>query len=64
MPPIIIKKEMDAIDSGNESEDEPMSTETLEEIRDSSKSHTNVNMIEARYKIPYCIKQRQMEWKG
>ena len=54
---------MDVIDSGDESEDEHMSTETLKEIRDSSKSHTKVNMREARYKIRYCIKQRQMEWK-
>ena len=52
---------MDVIDSGDESEDEHMSTETLKEIRDSSKSHTKVNMREAHYKIRYCIKQRQME---
>ena len=64
MPPIISKEEMDVIDSGDESEDEHMSTETQEEIRDSSKSHTNVNTRETRYKIRYCIKQRQMERKG
>ena len=31
------------MDSGDESEDEPMSTEMLEDIRDSSQSHSIVN---------------------
>ena len=47
MPPLIIKEEMDAIDSGHESEGEPMSTEMLEDICDSSNSHLRVNRIEA-----------------
>ena len=55
---------MDVMDSGDESDDEPMSTEMLEKNRDSSKSCMSVNRIEARYKISDCIKQRQSEWKG
>ena len=42
---------MDVIDSGDESEDEHMSTEMLEEILGVSQSHTSVNRREARYKI-------------
>ena len=43
MPPLISEEEMDVMDSGNESDDEPMFTEMLEEICDGSKSHPNVN---------------------
>ena len=32
MPPLISEEEMDAMDSGDESDDEYMSTEMLEEI--------------------------------
>ena len=42
---------MDVMDSGNQSDDEPMSTEMLEEICNISKSHSIVNRIDARYKI-------------
>ena len=51
------------MDSGNESEYEPMSREMLEDICDGSKSHPNVYMREARYKIRDCIEQIQTEWK-
>ena len=51
------------MNSGNESEYEPMSTETLEDISGGSKSHPSVNRREARYKIRDYIKQGQMEWK-
>ena len=49
---------------GDESDNKPMSTEMLEEIRDGSQSHPNVNRREARYKIRDCIKQKQSEQKG
>ena len=39
---------MDAINYGDESYDDFMSTEMLEDIRDRSQYHLNVNMIEAR----------------
>ena len=55
---------MGVMDSGDDFDDEPMSTEMLEDIRDSIKSHPSVNRIEARYKMCDIIKQRQTEWKG
>ena len=63
MPPLISKEEMDVMDSGDESEDEIMSTEMSEDICDGSKSHLGINSREARYKICYRIKQRQTECK-
>ena len=64
MPPLLSEEEMDAMDSGYESDHDLISTEMLEYIRDGSQSHPNVNQIEARYKICNRIKQRQSEWKG
>ena len=58
MSPFIIKEEMDVMDSGNDYDDELMSTELLEEICGSSQSHLSVSRREARYKIGDCIKQR------
>ena len=63
IPPLLSEEEMDEMDSGNDSDDEPMSTETLEEICGGSKSHPNVNRRESRYKIHDRIKKRQPEWK-
>ena len=63
MPPLLSKEDIDNMDSGKESDDEPISMDMLGEICDRSQSHTNVNQIEARYKIPDCIQQRQLEWK-
>ena len=54
---------MDVMNSLNESDDEPMTTEMLEDIFDGSESHPSVNRIEARYKICERIKQRQLEWR-
>ena len=48
MPPQISEEEMDVMDSGNDYDDEPMSTDMLEDICDGSKSHPRVNRIEAR----------------
>ena len=64
MPPSISEEEMDAMDSGNECNDGPMSTEILEYICDDSKSHLSVNRRESHYKISDCIKKNQAEWKG
>ena len=52
------------MDFGNESDDEPMSTKMLEDIRDGSQTHLDVNRREARYKIRDSIKQRKSEWNG
>ena len=63
MPPLLSKEEIDTIDSGDESEHDLISTDTLENIRDRSQSHPKVQQREARYKIRDCIRQRQPEWK-
>ena len=40
-----------------------MYTEVIGDIIGGSKSHTIINSIEACYRICYCIKLIQMEWK-
>ena len=64
IPPLIREEEMDEMDSRDESDDEPTSTEMLQDIRDRSQTHSNVTRREARYKIRDRIKQIQLEWKG
>ena len=58
------KQDMDAINAGDESDNDLISTEMLEDIRDGSHTHPNVNRRRARYKIGDSIRQRQLEWKG
>ena len=55
---------MDAMSSGNESDDEPMSTDMLEDIRDGNHSHLSINRREAYYKIRDLIKLGQPECNG
>ena len=50
MPPLLSKELMDVMYSGDESDDEHMSTEMLEDIHDGSQSHLNVNRRETHYK--------------
>ena len=50
---------MEDINSGDESDHDIISTEMLEDIRDGSQTHTNVNIREARHKIRDSIRQRQ-----
>ena len=45
------EQEMDATNSGNESDHDLISMEMLEDICDGSQTHPNVNRREARYKI-------------
>ena len=59
MIPLISEEEMDAMDSGEESDHDHISTETLEDIRDGSQSHPRINGREAQYKIRDHIKKRQ-----
>ena len=61
---LMSKQDMYAIDYGDESDYDLMSTDLLEIIRDRSQSHTNVNRREACYKIRDNITQQQLEWKG
>ena len=44
MSPLIGKEEMDAMDSTNESDDETLSTEMLEDIHGGSHSHPIINI--------------------
>ena len=55
---------MENVDSNEKSDDDHISTERLEDIRDGSQTHPNVDKREARRKIRDRIKQRQQEWKG
>ena len=43
MPPLISEEEMDAMDSGEESDHDLISTDMLKEICHISQSHPNVN---------------------
>ena len=52
------------MDYGDESDHDIVSTEMLEDIRDRSQTHPNVNRKESGYKIRDHIKQRQLQWKG
>ena len=58
------KQEIDAINAGDVSYHDHISTEILEDIRDGSQTHPNINIREARYKIRDRISHRQPKWKG
>ena len=63
MTPLLSKEEIDAMDSVNESDNDLIYTEMLENIRNVSQSHPNFNQREARYKIRDRINQRQSDCK-
>ena len=52
------------MDFGDESDNDNIFTEMLEEIHDGIQSHPKTNRREAHYKIRDRIKQRQPEYKG
>ena len=52
------------MDSGNESDHDPIFTELLEAICDGSQSHPNTNIRETHYKKRDHVMQRQSERKG
>ena len=58
------EQDMDAMNSGDESDHDLISTDVLEDICDGRQTHPNVTRREARYKIRDRIKQKQSEWKG
>ena len=64
MLPLLSEEDMDAMDSGNESNHHLISMEKLEDIFHGSQSHLNVNKREYSYKIRDRIRQRKSEWKG
>ena len=51
---------MDAINSGDESDHDIISTEMLEDISDRSQTNPDVKIREACYKIRDHIRQRQL----
>ena len=51
------------MDYGDRSDHDIISAEMLEDIRDRSQSHPNVNKREDRYKIRDRIRQIKSEWK-
>ena len=53
------KQDMDAMNSGDESDHDLISIDMLEDILDGSQTHSNVNRREARYKIRDRIIQRK-----
>ena len=55
---------MDAMNSGDETNHDLISTEMLEDIHDGSQTHLKVNRGEACYKIHDRIKQIQSQLKG
>ena len=57
------EQDMENLYSSDESDHDLISTEMLQDIRDGSQTHPNVNRREARYKICDLIRQRQSEWK-
>ena len=64
MPLLISDEEIGEMDSGDDSDDEPISMEMLEDISDGGLYHPSVNRREACYKICDHIKEIQSEWKG
>ena len=49
---------MDNLDSSDDSDHDLISTEMLEDIRDGSQTHSNVNKREARHKIRDRVRQK------
>ena len=58
------KKDMENIDEKEKFDDDPISTETLHDIRDGNQTHLNIDKREARIAIRDRIKQKKSEWKG
>ena len=55
MPPLLSEEEIYAMDHGDESDDEPMSTEILEDIHDGSQYSPNVNGLHMMLFLMKCF---------
>ena len=55
---------MENIDYNEKSDHDLMSTEILEDIRDGSQTHPDVNKREARYEIRDRVRKKEPQWKG
>ena len=58
------EQDMENLDSNETLDHYIISTEMLEDIRDVSQTHPDVNKREARYKIRDCVRQKESQWKG
>ena len=58
------EQDMENLDSNDKLDHDLISTEMLEDIRNGSQTHLNVNKREARYKICDRIRQKESQWKG
>ena len=58
------EKDMENLDSNHESDHDLISTKMLEDIRDGSQSHPNLNKRESRYKIHDRIRQTNQNGKN
>ena len=56
---LLIEEEMGAMDSGEKSDHDPISTEMLKDICDKNQSRPNINKREASYKI--CDRNKQIQ---
>ena len=60
----MIEQYMNAMNYGDESDRDLISTEMLEDICDGSQTHPTVNKREARYKIrDHIMQKKKTEWK-
>ena len=58
------EQDMNAMNDGDESYNDLIYSEMLEDIHGGSQNHPDVNRREARYKIRDRIRKIQLEWKG
>ena len=58
------EQDMENLDSNEQSNHDFISTEMLEDIRDGSQTHPNVNKRESRYKIRDRVRQKESQRKG
>ena len=58
------KQDMENLDLNERSDHDLISTEMLEDIRDGSQTHPDVNKREARYKIHDRVRQKESQRKG
>ena len=54
------KQDMENLDEEEKFDDDPISTETLHDIRDGNQTHPNIDKREARLKIRDRIKQMKL----
>ena len=58
------EQDMENLDSNEKSDHDIISREMLEDIRDGSQTHPNVNKKEACYKIRDRVRQKESQQKG